>query len=94
MKPKHQRVHEKRLRRKARQRIKRHQTFVDSHGTSEERRAKNARTKPSLAGPDKRPSIRGSDWVATPKTPVVKEFAAEQGLPVVEQAISSPPTNQ
>ena len=90
MKPKHQRVHEKRLRRKAKQVLKRHQTFVKDHGPIEVRQAKNMIKYPSLAGPDKRPSLRGSipEVVTEPKSPVVEQVAAEQGLPVTDQPLS------
>lgn len=90
MKPKHQRVHEKRLRRQAKQAIKRHQTFVKEHGPIEVRQAKNMIKFPSLAGPDKRPSLRGNvpDPITTPKSPVVEQVATEQGLPVTDLPLS------
>ena len=90
MKPKHQRVHEKRLRRKARQQIKRHQTFVETKGPIEVRQAKNLLKYPSLAGPDKRPSLKGKlpEAVSEPKSPVVEQVAAEQGIPVVNEPLS------
>lgn len=90
MKPKSQRVHEKRLRRKAKQAIKRHQTFVETKGPIEVRQAKNMIKYPSLAGPDKRPSLRGRmpEAVSEPKTPVVEQVAAEQGIPIVNQDLS------
>ena len=86
-----QKIHLKRLKREARQRVLRHEKFVQTHGTSESRRAKNLAKYPSLAEPDKRPSIRGKDWTPKPaqtKTEVTKEVAAEQGIPVVNQEMS------
>jgi len=91
MKPKHQRVHEKRLRRKAKQAIKRHQTFVESKGPIEVRLAKNAIKHPSLAGLDKRPNKPlkpKSKALSEPKSPVVEQIATEQGIPVINETLS------
>jgi hypothetical protein len=90
MTPKHQRVHEKRLRRKAKQAIKRHQTFVKEHGPIETRWAKNMIKYPSLAGPDKRPSIRGlvPEVVTELKTPIVELVVTEQNVPIVDLPLS------
>lgn len=68
-------VHRKKLHRAERQRIKRHETFVAAHGNLARRQAKNLAKYPSLAEPDKRPSIRGKDWVAPVEVPMTKEQA-------------------
>jgi len=62
-----QRIHRKKLRRAARQKIRRQETFVAAHGNSEYRRTKNLLKYPSLAEPDKRPSIRCKDWTPKPE---------------------------
>lgn len=73
-----EKTHRHKLKRAKRQRIKRHMTFVETHGTAAQRREKNLAKYPSLAEPDQRPSIRVPGWEPKPE-PVEepKETATE-----------------
>lgn len=71
-----EKIHRHKLKRAKRQRIKRHQTFVDAHGTAAARREKNLIKYPSLAEPDQRPSIRVPGWEPKPE-PVEEPVSTE-----------------